>query len=368
MRLILTTLVAFFGLFQFGNAQFYGYQAVYPQLTGQQLLDSVSLNYRPATTLTYNDARDTMYYTIYKVNDSVECVYTGHKKFMPLNPTPSASSYMAAGGSADGINAEHSYPQSMGAASGNAQANMHHLFPTRAGANSARSNHPYAEIPDNQTNTWFYLNTAPTTMPTTNINAYSEYKTNTSFEPRESHKGNAARAMMYFYTMYRTEAIAANPTFFNLQKSTLCAWHMQDPVDELEWNRTFVIARYQSGKTNPFVLDCTLAKRMYCQTEITSTCTPNPVQELPAQGLNTFANFPNPIREQTSFLIGLDRSAQVRLVVYNQLGQPIAELVNAYLPAGDQRLEWQVGELAAGVYFAHLQVGTESVVRQLIKQ
>jgi hypothetical protein len=139
-------------------------------------------------------------------------------------------------------------------------------------------------------------------------------------------------------------------------------------VDEAEWRRTFKVATYQGGKANPFVLDCTLAKRMYCQTEITSTCTPNAVQELPAQGLNTFVNFPNPVLDQTSFLIGLDRPAQVRLVVYNQLGQPIAELVNAQLPEGDQQYQWAPTDLPAGLYFAQLQIGTETVVRRVVKQ
>ncbi|MFN8329951.1 MAG: hypothetical protein U0T81_01815 [Saprospiraceae bacterium] len=44
-----------------------------------------------------------------------------------------------------------------------------------------------------------------------------------------------------------------------------CVTGIQDPVDSLEWKRTFMISQYQDGKANPFVLDCTLPQRCYCE-------------------------------------------------------------------------------------------------------
>ncbi|MEY3053095.1 MAG: hypothetical protein RLY31_2880, partial [Bacteroidota bacterium] len=92
-------------------------------------------------------------------------------------------------------------------------------------------------------------------------------------EPREDHKGNVARAMFYFYTMYREQADDADPDFFDLQRETLCQWHYADPVDSLEHARSLMIAAYQDGLANPFVLDCTTATRSYCS-DNPQPCTP----------------------------------------------------------------------------------------------
>ncbi|MDV7400839.1 endonuclease, partial [Arthrospira platensis SPKY1] len=85
------------------------------------------------------------------------------------------------------------------------------------------------------------------------------------FEPREAVKGAIARAMFYFYTMYREEADAADPDFFRQQVQTLCQWHRQAPPDARELARTRAIARHQDGKPNPFVLDASLAERAFCE-------------------------------------------------------------------------------------------------------
>ena len=61
--------------------------------------------------------------------------------------------------------------------------------------------------------------------------------------------------MFYFYTMYEQEANIADPNFFQVQKNTLYEWHLYDPVDVLELDRTALIARYQDGYVNPYILN-----------------------------------------------------------------------------------------------------------------
>ena len=80
------------------------------------------------------------------------------------------------------------------------------------------------------------------------------------FEPREDHKGDAARAMFYFFAMYHGHA---DTNFWNIQKDVLFDWHNQDPVNELELSRTWVIAGYQDDYPNPFILDSSLARRIW---------------------------------------------------------------------------------------------------------
>lgn len=137
---------------------------VFPNLTGDFLLSKLLDDYKTSSVLDYGVARDLMYGTIYNINDSVSCVYSGHKLHLPQGVDP--SSYLYMNGSPNGINAEHTYPRSKGADedNGNAFSDMHHLFPTRAAVNSARSNFPFGEIIDNQTTTWYHLDQSQSNM------------------------------------------------------------------------------------------------------------------------------------------------------------------------------------------------------------
>lgn len=244
-----------------------GFIPVFPGFEGSDLLIKLKEEYRPFVVLTYKDAREVMYRELFNRNDSVECVYSGHKVYLdPKTSDPIA--YLYRNGAADGINCEHTFPQSLGAADGNARSDMHHLFPARSAVNEARSNLPYAEIEDQTTERWYFQNTVITRIPAMNIDAYSEY-VKTAFEPREEHKGNVARAMFYFATIYRDQA---DTVWFESQLEDLCKWHLQDPVDEAEWQRNNRIAEFQYGKHNPFILDCTLANRCFCPDE--PSCNP----------------------------------------------------------------------------------------------
>ena len=136
---------------------------------------------------------------------------------------------------------------------------MHHLRPCKDNVNSARSNKPFSEINDYITNTWYWLEYSLNNIPQNNINQYSESASDT-FEPREDIKGDIARAMFYFYTIYQN---VADADFFNIQKEILYQWHLDDPVVNAEITRTWAIASYQNNIPNPFILDDTLIYRAY---------------------------------------------------------------------------------------------------------
>jgi len=131
--------------------------------------------------------------------------------------------------------------------------------------NSSRGNDPYAEIDDQETDTWYRNNYSQETIPTEYIEEYAEKDNppdpnNEVFEPREDHKGDASRAMFYFYAMYND---VADTNFWNVQRDVLLDWHYYDEVDDWELNRTWAIAGYQENQPNPFVLDSSLARRIW---------------------------------------------------------------------------------------------------------
>ena len=223
------------------------------------LLTYLKNNYTTSNVLSYNSARDVLYGDIEaELNDGqVFCIYTNYSINLPNGVDPSSYLYD------NGMDCEHLWPQSMGASSSPMKSDMHHLRPCRSNVNSSRGNKPYNEINDNATNTWYWLNILSSNIPSSNINEYSETNS-TYFEPREESKGDVARSIFYFYTIYEN---VANDNFFNTQKDVLYQWHIQDPPTSLEIDRTWDIAAYQNNIPNPFIIDHSLIERAYFYTE-----------------------------------------------------------------------------------------------------
>ena len=231
---------------------------LFPNLKGAELQLKIAEEYTPEQTLGYRKGRDVLYTEIDNQDGVVTGIYTGYSvNIAPDADTPRNDA------TRQNINAEHIYPQSKGA-SGTAKSDLHSLYASRDRVNSARSNNPFAEIEDSLTRKWFRDDQELRTIPTQFIDEYSESLTNQSFEPREEKKGDVARAMFYFYTVYRFRADEADPNFFPAQQETLCQWNQDDPIEQGELERSHKVAGYQ-GNENPFVIDLTLADRAYCR-------------------------------------------------------------------------------------------------------
>ena len=319
-----------------------GHEDVFPDKSGSELLNLLKANFKPSTVLTYQEARILMYTEIDNHEDSVRGVYT--KYALPLSPDdPNPIGTLIRNGSSSGINTEHTFPQSKGARSGNARSDMHHLFPAKAGVNEARSNFPFGEIEDRRTQRWFYKAFIRQSIPTKRIDEYSE-SVYGLFEPREDHKGNVARAMFYFYTMYRDQA---DGPFFGEQRATLCDWFYQDPVDEAEWLRNNMIAQYQNNKKNPFILDCTLAQRTYCpdHQEVCLTSTKQ------VENNEKITLFPNPSAGMVHIEIEEFNANHFQLQVNDMLGRKILDKRYDYSDSNNQ-ISLDIPE--AGFYSLHL--------------
>ncbi|MFD2823824.1 endonuclease [Lacinutrix iliipiscaria] len=244
--------------------------------TLSEFLNCLQSNYTPAQTLGYSYARDVLYSSI-DVDPSTQelkGIYSGFTIIMDYStdPDPSVHAFNL------GINTEHVFPQSMGAGDEPGTSDMFNIFPSRVEVNSSRGNCPFNEIVDADTETWYYLDQEMTSIPTSNRDDYSEKDNEASYpslgisqqcalEPREAKKGDIARALFYYYTIYNSVNINtypsyANEDFFMAMKTILLQWHISDPVDQIEIDRNNAIQTYQ-GNSNPFVIDATLAQRMF---------------------------------------------------------------------------------------------------------
>ena len=217
------------------------------------LINFLQNNYTTNNVLSYNAARDILYGEVDKINGQVKGIYTNFTVTLPENVDPSTHLYE------NGIDCEHLWPQSMGASSSPMKSDMHHLRPCKSTVNSSRGNKPFNEINDYQTDNWYWLSNNSSSIPSNNIDEYSESKSG-NFEPREDRKGDIARALFYFYTIYNN---VADDNFFQIQKDILYQWHVQDQVDSNELQRTWTIASYQNNIPNPFIVDPSLVERAY---------------------------------------------------------------------------------------------------------
>ncbi len=217
------------------------------------LIDYLHNNYKTSSTLGYNSARDILYSEIDKIDGKVYGIYTNYYTELPDGVDPSSYLYE------NGMNCEHVWPQSMYSGSSPMKSDMHHLRPCKENVNSSRGNKPFGEITDSNADHWYWQSYNYSNIPSSNIDEYSE-SSSQYFEPREEKKGDMARTMFYFYTMYES---VADDEFFETQKETLYQWHLQDPATQEEIDRTWAIANYQENKPNPYILDATLVERAY---------------------------------------------------------------------------------------------------------
>lgn len=172
----------------------------------------------------------------------ITCVYSGENKIYtePFDFT------------SNGYSREHSYPHSWmptNPAQDLPEYNdYHHLFPTNQNqANAVRSNYPLGEV---------------VTVSSTFLGAKFGLDANGNlvYEPRDEHKGDAARAMMYEAISYTT--VSGNNWGFpnpisgsinyGQDQAVLKQWHFDDQPDGYEIARNDYIDSLQ-GNRNPFV-------------------------------------------------------------------------------------------------------------------
>ncbi len=166
-------------------------------------------------TSSYSSAREYMFGIADNIDGQVECVYTG--TMVTTDGIPASNQ----------MNTEHTWPQSRGG-DGPAEADIHHLMPTIPIANNQRSALFYGLVVDAA---WEQGGSMR------GDDAFGD----SVFEPRDEHKGNAARATFYIATMYNYDISAR-------EEAILRDWHAADPPDDQERRRNQAIYNFQRSR------------------------------------------------------------------------------------------------------------------------
>ena len=83
-----------------------------------------------------------------------------------------------------------------------------------------------------------------------------------------------------------------------------------------------------------------------------------------------FQNFPNPFNLATNISFYLSEKSQVKLVIYNVLGERVRTLINGSLDAGSHSITWdgknETGSVvASGIYFYKLNAGDQVMTKKM---
>jgi len=76
-------------------------------------------------------------------------------------------------------------------------------------------------------------------------------------------------------------------------------------------------------------------------------------------------NYPNPFNAQTTITYALPNDSDVKLEIYNVLGQKVTTLVDAHQTAGYQSITWDANSYASGIYFYKLDIGDNVFTKRM---
>lgn len=76
-------------------------------------------------------------------------------------------------------------------------------------------------------------------------------------------------------------------------------------------------------------------------------------------------NYPNPFNPTTNIQFAIPDAGNVKLTIYNILGQEITTLVNSYKDAGNYTITWNASDLASGIYIYKLESNSKVLINKM---
>jgi hypothetical protein len=77
-------------------------------------------------------------------------------------------------------------------------------------------------------------------------------------------------------------------------------------------------------------------------------------------------NYPNPFNPTTNINFSVAKASNVKLIIYNILGQRVATLINGYMSAGTYTYRFDASNLASGIYLYSLEAGSYRMNKKMV--
>ena len=87
--------------------------------------------------------------------------------------------------------------------------------------------------------------------------------------------------------------------------------------------------------------------------------------EIPIQFF-LYQNYPNPFNPSTKIKFALPKTGEVKIEVFNTLGQKVAMLINKTMPNGYHEVEFNAQDLPSGVYVFKIMAGDLQDVKKML--
>ena len=81
----------------------------------------------------------------------------------------------------------------------------------------------------------------------------------------------------------------------------------------------------------------------------------NKISSIIPDDYNLFQNYPNPFNSKTNIKFDIPKASNVKIIVYDNLGKVIEELVDKKLSAGSYEIDWNAIGFSSGIYFYRIE-------------
>lgn len=314
--------------------------------TSATFLSDLSALINPHTMVSYFNYKTTMM-SVFEPRDTtngqsyVTCAYSGENIVYndPFDWT------------ATGYSREHTYAHSWmpsypanGSTPKPEYSDMHNLYPTNlSGANSPRSNLPLDSITGNVV--FNFLE-----------GSVGYNGAQLVYEPRQSHKGNAARALFYMATCYNGISGDNWQLPANQGQASLKAWHYNDLPDNYEIARNEYIYSLQANR-NPFIDSVHYACNVNFTNMTYTSCATNDLDELLTNNLTVF-----PVPAENEMYVQVNGTTISEIQITDLSGKTVFS--NAYNNV--DVVELKNNNLSEGVYIVNVTTPFGTTARRVI--
>ena len=77
-------------------------------------------------------------------------------------------------------------------------------------------------------------------------------------------------------------------------------------------------------------------------------------------------NYPNPFNPSTIIRFALPEAGNYSLIIFNTIGEEVAQLINGQMEIGNYSLTFDAAKLASGVYIYNLRGNNVNIVKKMV--